>query len=243
MLPFFNIGPFAIPAKPFVIILGIYAALWLIERAIDELELEPEWLRATAFNAIGIGLVGGRLVFALTHWEATIANPFSVIWPITIGYSLWGSILSGLLFFLYATAKRNVNLLQLLDSISPSLLVLIGAWTIGDFLGGPGFGTPANLPLFTRHPVQLYELCVVILAFAGWSLSRPQKTFDGWLFLITTALLAAGMLLAFRFRGDSITVFAGWRLNQIIAFITLIFALSSLTLWSPKGSQESLTSS
>lgn len=242
MLPFFNIGPFAIPAKPFVIILGIYITLWLVENTIDELNLEAEWLRSTAFNAIGVGLIGGRLVFAVTHWEATLANPISVIWPITIGYSLWGAILSGLLFLLYTTLKKQVDVFQLLDSITPSVLILISAWVIGDFLGGPGFGTTADLPFFNRHPVQLYEFTVALIALAGWRYGRPQKAFDGWLFLITTVIFLAGIFITLNFRGGSFTILGGWQLNQIVTFLAILLALSTLAFWSPNGSQDSLTS-
>ena len=242
MLPFLNIGPFAIPSKPFVIIIAIYTSLWLIENTIKELDVDAEWFRSISMNSVIVGVIGGRLVFALTHWEATLANPLAIIWPITVGYTLWGTILSGFVYLFWSAAKKQINLAKLLDLIIPSLLVLIGGWIIGDFLGGPGFGTPANLSLFKRHPVQLYELIVISFSLIIWRQARPQKTFNGWLFLVTSAVLSAGLLLTFRFRGGSLTILGGWQLNQIVVFLSMLISLGGLAFQTATGSQESLTS-
>ena len=241
MLPFLNIGPFAIPSKPFVIIIAIYVSLWLVENIIEELNADAEWLRSTAMNSIIVGLIGGRLVFALTHWEATLANPLAVIWPITVGYTLWGTILSGFLYLFWSAKKQQINLAKLFDLIIPSLLILIGGWIIGDLLGGPGFGTPADLPLFRRHPVQLYELIVIGISLIIWWQARPQKAFDGWLFLITAAALSAGLLITLRFRGGSLLILGGWQLNQLATFVSMLLSLAALAFLSSSNSQESLT--
>lgn len=241
MLPFINIGPFAIPSKPFVIIISIYVSLWLVENIVDELNADTEWFRATTMNSMVVGLIGGRLVFALIHWEATLANPISVIWPITVGYTLWGAVLIGFIYLFWAATKKQVDLAKLFDFIMPSLLILIGGWIIGDFLGGPGFGTPSTLPLFNRHPVQLYELIVISLSLFTWYQGRPQKAFDGWLFLVTVALLSAGLLITLRFRGGSLTVWGGWQLNQLATFLMMLSSLGLLTFYSTNRSQESLT--
>ena len=242
MLPFINIGPFAIPSKPFVIIIAIYASLWLVENTIKDLKTDAEWFRATTMNSIIVGLIGGRIVFALTHWEATLANPLSVIWPITVGYSLWGAVMIGFIYLFWSATKQQVELTKLLDLIMPSLLVLIAGWIIGDFLGGPGFGTPANLPLFSRHPVQIYELAVIGLSLIIWWQGRPRKAFDGWLFLVTAAVLSAGLLVTLRFRGGSLTVLGGWQINQLTAFLIMLSSLGALSFYSTDNSQESLTS-
>lgn len=243
MYPFLNIGPFAIPSKPFLIILGIYISLWFIEKSADQLNIKPEWLSTTGINSIIVGVIGARLVFAFTHWEATFANPLSVVWPITVGYSLWGAILAGLLTFLYLGWQAKLSIPKLLDALTPSLLILICAWVLGDFMGGPGYGTSAALPLFNQHPVQLYECAAALITFGAWWLGRPQRRFDGWLFLVSTALFSASILITLNFRGGSVTIFNGWQLNQLIAFITMILALGGLAIQSPNASKESLTSS
>ena len=135
MLPFISIGPLALPSKPFIFILGIYACLWIVDLVLDQIDAEPEWVRATAFRAIIVGLIGGRLIFALTHLPATIANPASIIWPITIGYSLWGSILFGTLSLIFFSRQQNLSPLHLLDAFLQPILALLAASVLGDYLG------------------------------------------------------------------------------------------------------------
>ncbi len=243
MFPFISIGPFAIPSKPFVFIIGIYVALWLVDQVLDQIDAEPEWVRGVGFNALIAGLIGGRLIFAISHWEATLANPASIVWPITIGYSLWGSVLIGLLALAFYSRQEGVNPVQMIDAFLTPLLAILAAWIVGDFLGGPGFGAPSTLNWLASHPVQVYELLVVALAFWVYRRSRPQSQFDGWLTLVSISVLAFGFLITLNFRGGSATVLGGWQINQLTAFLCLILALGLLAFLSPQPPQESLTSS
>ncbi len=243
MFPFITIGPFAIPSKPFIFIIGIYVALWLVDEVLGQIDAEPEWVRGVGFNSLVAGLIGGRIIFALTHWEATLANPVSVIWPITVGYSLWGSVLIGLLALIYYSRQQGINPIQILDAFVTPLLAILAAWVMGDYLGGPGFGTSSNLSWLATHPVQIYEIAVVLLAFWVHKKSRPFSQFDGYLSLVTAAVLAFGFLITLNFRGGSATILGGWQINQLTAFLCLILALGALVFLSPKERQESLTSS
>ena len=242
MFPFITLGPFAIPSKPFVFIIGFYAALWLVDQVLDQLDAEPEAIRGLAFNSLITGLIGGRLIFALTHWEATLANPVSIIWPITVGYSLWGSVLIGLLALIFFGRQHQIDPINLLDTFLRPILALLAAWLVADFLGGPGFGTPTNLPGLTRHPVQVYELLIVIITFGMQRRTQAQAQFDGWSSLIVAAMLAFGFLITLNFRGGAATIWGGWQLNQLTAFACLALALGTLAYLSPSGQQESLTS-
>ncbi|MEM8863867.1 MAG: prolipoprotein diacylglyceryl transferase family protein, partial [Chloroflexota bacterium] len=165
MLPFITLGPLAIPSKPFVFIVGFFAALWLVDRIVDQIDAEPEWIRSMPFNSIILGLIGGRIVFSITHWEATLANPTSIIWPITFGYSLWGSVLTGLLAVAYSSKQQSVNPIVVLEALLEPILVLLGAWIVADYLGGPGFGTRSPFARVPIHPVQIYELIVIVMTF------------------------------------------------------------------------------
>ena len=242
MLPFLTLGPLAIPSKPFVFIVGFFAALWLVDYVVDQIDADPEWTRSLAFNSVILGMIGGRLVFAATHWEASLANPTSIIWPITFGYSLWGAVVSGLLVIIYNCRKQRVTVLKLLDAFVEPILILLAAWVIGDFLGGPGYGAPSSLGWLPIHPVQIYEFIVIVITFVIVRRWRQFKQFDGWRLLVCSALLAFGFLITLNFRGGSATVGNGWQINQNTAFLVLASTLSALIWWSPNGSKESLTS-
>ncbi|MEM9777665.1 MAG: prolipoprotein diacylglyceryl transferase family protein [Chloroflexota bacterium] len=243
MLPFLTLGPLAIPSKPFVFIIGFFAALWLVDTIIDQIDADPEWTRSTAFNAIILGMIGGRLVFAAIHWEASLASPSSVIWPITFGYSLWGAVVSGVLVLAYNCRNQGIPILKMLDALIEPILILLAAWVIGDYLGGPGYGAPSTMNWFPIHPVHLYEVVVILITFFMVRRMRPSKQFDGWVLFVSCLLLAFGFLITLNFRGGSVTIGNGWQINQIAAFFALIITLLALVWWSPNSSKESLTSS
>ncbi|MEM8861907.1 MAG: prolipoprotein diacylglyceryl transferase family protein, partial [Chloroflexota bacterium] len=207
------------------------------------IDAEPEWIRSMPFNAIILGLIGGRIVFSITHWEATLANPTSIIWPITFGYSLWGSVLTGLLAVAYSSKQQSVNPVIVLEALLEPILILLGAWVVADYLGGPGFGTRSPFDCVPIHPVQIYELFVIVMTFVIIRYSRRFKQFVGWELLLASSLLAFGFLITLNFRGGSQTILSGWQLNQLTAFGILILALAGLVYWSPNRSKESLTSS
>jgi phosphatidylglycerol:prolipoprotein diacylglycerol transferase len=95
---------------------------------------------------------------------------------------------------------------------------------------GTAFGKPTTLPWgidlwnAKRHPTQIYELIVSLLIF-GILWFRKNGYPGGSEFLLFTALTAGARLFLETFRGDSILVFGGVRLAQVIAWILLGAAL------------------
>ena len=82
-----------------------------------------------------------------------------------------------------------------LDALAPVFVGGLMVASFADFLGGPGFGTPTNMPWgisnfgISRHPVQLYELLVGLLALLVWWLLRQRRAYAGQLFLASNGRL------------------------------------------------------
>src|SRR5690606_37496711 len=95
MFPYLNLGPIGLPTAPVVYLLGIWLALYAVDRAARRLGQEPERLYALASVALLGGFVGARLVFVLLHWSSFDDNFLGIVWPLTSGYNALGGILIG----------------------------------------------------------------------------------------------------------------------------------------------------
>jgi prolipoprotein diacylglyceryltransferase len=103
--------------------------------------------------------------------------------------------------------------------------------SLADFLGGPGFGEETAvfwaIPVFgiQRHPVQVYEILVGGLALFAWWRTLPNRTFDGQLFLVGTAVYSAGRLLTDAFRANAWLTTSGLHILQILSLLILLISL------------------
>ncbi|HMR98633.1 MAG TPA: prolipoprotein diacylglyceryl transferase [Anaerolineales bacterium] len=95
---------------------------------------------------------------------------------------------------------------------------------------GTAFGAPTTLPWgielwnATRHPTQIYELIAALIIFASiWF--RKSILSPGILFLNFTALTAGARLFLEAFRGDSVFIFGGLRLAQVVAWVAMATAI------------------
>ena len=76
----------------------------------------------------------------------------------------------------------------------------------------------------TRHPTQIYELIAALVIF-GLLWFRKTDRLPGSGFFLFAALTAGARLFLEAFRGDSILIFNGLRLAQIMAWIVLAVSL------------------
>ena len=89
-----------------------------------------------------------------------------------------------------------------------------------------------------RHPVQLYEIGVGLLALLVWWILRKRRDFDGQLFLASTAVYCFGRLFLDAFRANAWLSASGWHLLQIAC---LLITLTCLVLLE-RGSRKPSTS-
>jgi prolipoprotein diacylglyceryltransferase len=92
---------------------------------------------------------------------------------------------------------------------------------------GDAYGSPSTVPWAIelwgahRHPTQVYEILLAVLAvLVVWRLRRPE-TFPGLLFLAWVALAATSQLVVEGFRADSVVVRDGIRMVQLLSLTLL----------------------
>lgn len=246
MLPTLNIGPLVIPTANLIHILGIWLALVSVEKAAARLKLHVPWTYNLAAIALAGGFIAARLVFVANHWTAFRQNLLGIVWPLTSGFNLWAGLAIGIAAaFFYARARR-LPAGATADALTPGILIGFMTISLADFLAGPGFGIEADLPwsitLFgiQRHPVQLYELLVALVALLAWTRFHRKRTFPGQRFLASTALFSAGRLFVDAYRANPLLTAGGLHVVQLLAFAVLVATLLLLMRNSTSVTSEAI---
>jgi prolipoprotein diacylglyceryltransferase len=250
MLPYLNFGPIGLPTAPLVYLLGIWLALYAVDRAARRLGHEPERLYALALVAVVAAFAGARLTFVLLHWASFDDNLLGIVWPLTSGYSAAGGILIGAAAAWFYGRQHRLPLWPALDALAPGLLVFLMAVSLADFLGGPGYGSLTSVPwginLFgvRRHAVQLYEVVVGLAALAVWWVAATPHylSIAGRPFLLAVAVYAAGRLFVDAYKETTPLTGGGIHVVQVAALGVLLAALVLLARLPTTTQADTITS-
>jgi phosphatidylglycerol---prolipoprotein diacylglyceryl transferase len=248
MLPVINIGPLALPAPEFILLLGFWIGLEFSEKQSPRYRVTPSQIYSLVLIALVAGLVGARLVYAARNLAAFLANPLNLL-------ALRPEMLDGLGGLVFALGGaaiylriRHMPLWGTLDALTTFLAVLAVTLGLSHFASGDAFGAPSKVPWAIelwgehRHPSQVYEtLAALMIAIAtwpgGWISRRSEYPVGGesdavrqairpglrfWVFL---ALSAAARLFLETFRGDSTLLLGMFRQAQVIAWLVLAVSL------------------
>ncbi len=246
MYPSLSLGPFVFPVAGLLYLFGTAVSLSIVERAAKLLNLNVDSLYATAVAGLISGMVGARLIFVVLYWSAFQNNLISIIWPLNSGYNLAGGLFFGAAGVLFYGRYKTLPAASTADALLPGIITGLLFISLADFLAGPGMGTYSrqfwaiNVYGSMRHPVQLYEIIAAGLALLAWWKMRPSRLFDGMLFLITTAVYAAGRLFTDAFRQNNWFTADGYRIIQLISLAVMLAALYTLNQQVEKIKQKQL---
>lgn len=236
MLPYLNLGPVGLPTGPLVYILGIWLALYAVDRAARRLGQDPERHYAVATAALLAGFIGARVVFVLLHGSSYDDNLLGILWPLTSGYNAAGGALIGAVVAFFYGRWRRLALWPALDVLAPGLIVFLMTASVADFLGGAGYGSLTSLPWgieqfgVRRHAVRIYEILAGLTALgAWWAVTSPRfRGVTGRPFLVTMAVYAAGRLFADAYNETTPLMGGGFHVIQIVALFVMMAALVAL---------------
>jgi phosphatidylglycerol---prolipoprotein diacylglyceryl transferase len=236
MLPFLNLGPIGLPTAPLVYILGVWLALYAVDRAARRLGREPELYYGLASVTLLAGFIGARLVFVLLRWSSFDDNLLGIIWPLTSGYNAAGGVIIGAAAAYFYGRWRRLPLWPASDVLAPGLIIFLMTVSLADLLGGPGYGTLTGLPWgitlygVRRHPVQIYEILAGLAALGvWWSATAPRfQAWPGRAALMAVAVYAGGRLFVEAFRDNAWLAAGGVRVMQLISLFILLLALITL---------------
>jgi phosphatidylglycerol:prolipoprotein diacylglycerol transferase len=234
MLPVLQIGPLAVQTYPLALLLAVWAALAIGAHLATGLGIEGDHIYNAGLSGLAAGLVVGRLAHVVAFWPAYRLEPLSIIGLNARAFLLWPGALAGLAVGGFYVYRQRLPLATVLDAAAPGGLLGMAIAQLGAWLAGLDPGAPTDVPWaiaewgVRRHPVQLYQVAVLLLAFGAVLLVLRRQRRPGraaW-----SALLGFGLSLWLTepFRESSATLLAGLRTFQLLGLAAILVALIAL---------------
>lgn len=232
MLPVLSLGPFALPTRPVLLLLGLWLGLALVEREGRRRGIGAV-LAMDALWGLAAGYIAGRIGALLPYGLSSPWDLLSLLRPIDPALAPLPALLTAAGVMAWRWHRHRIPWDVGLDAVAPLLFGIATAWALGDWAEGRRYGEPTSIPLLAmlgggeRHPVQLYEAGLVVLGFALWHWIRWRLQGRGSSFLLAVVLYSGARLIAEGFRAGS-PVWMGFRVPQLLAFAGLMIGLWGL---------------
>lgn len=236
MVPAINIGPFVLPTAALIYIIGAWICLTLAERTATWLHLNADDMAGLVTTGLITGIIAARLAFVATYWSSYQDNLLGIIWPINSGFNTAAGLIFGAAAMFFYGRYKQMHFWMTLDALAPIIILGLVVVSLADFLAGPGFGTATDLPWgidqfgIRRHPVQIYEILIGILALMTWWYLHRRRVFDGQLFLAAAAVYCFGRLFIDALRANAFLSSGGWHILQIACLLITIACLILLAI-------------
>lgn len=197
----------------------------------------PELVSDLAFWILVAGLVGSRIVYIFTRWEAEYAhNPAKILYVWEGGLVWYGGLIGATVMAFWFIRKHRLPFLPYADVLIPSVSIGHALGRIGCFGAGCCFGNvatdhfpfgvsfPPGSPAYNEHlgdhllssgalgslpvyPTQILEAGGEVLIFFALLLVRSRKRFHGQVALTYFILYPLLRFVVEMFRGDKIRAF------------------------------------
>jgi len=235
-----DLGFLQIKWYSFFILLAVLSAAFIVYKESMKKALDKDTLIDMIFYGLLIGIVGARLYYVLFNLDYYLKDPIEIICIWHGGLAIHGGLIATLLFLIYYTKKKNLNLLLILDIIVVGLILAqaIGRW--GNFFNGEAFGRAVeksflenlHLPNFImkgmyingsyREPTFLYESISSIIGFVILLFVRRMKTIKtGTLTSLYLIWYGITRFVIESFRSDSLMLM-DIKIAQIVSIIGII---------------------
>ncbi len=241
----FDFGIFQIKWYSFFILLAIIIGGILFYKESSKKGLSNDDIVDIIFYGVLIGIVGARIYYVLFNLDYYLKSPLEIIMVWNGGLAIHGGLIATLLFLIFYSKKKNINILLLLDIIVISVIIAqaIGRW--GNFFNGEAFGRVISLsklenmhlPKFIingmyingsyREPTFLYESILNIIGFIILLVVRKLKNIKtGALTSIYLIWYGLVRIIIEIFRSDSLMLGP----IKIAQLVSLIFIISGIIL-------------
>ena len=235
-----NLGFISIRWYSVLILIGFILGYILILKECNYKGIQKHVINDICFNLVIISILGARIyycIFNFGYYSKHILDIFK-IWE--GGLAIHGGIISVLIYFIYESKRRKINLLTLLDLFAPSLALgqAIGRW--GNFFNGEAYGSVIaitklrnmHIPKFIidgmyinhqyHHPTFLYESIGCLIIFIILMLIRKFNDKKRGI-IISIYFILYGIIRFFieSLRTDSL-MFLNFKIAQIVSILMII---------------------
>lgn len=235
MFPIINIGPLAIQASGFILLLSVFIGFWLSGKYAKNLGTNGDAIENGLLIGLLSGILSARIGFFLQNPSIFMENPLSLVslTPTMLNKN-FGLLIGLLAIFIYAQ-KQHLPLWPTLDTLTPLIILIFGGMHLASYANGDMYGLPTDLPWgiqlwnAIRHPVQLYAIILAIgllvwlLLKTQWLKHNPYPR-SGTLFLFILIGLAVTTIFTRSFVAQK-SQMLGFDSLQLLAFLLLLLSL------------------
>ncbi|MBZ0264997.1 prolipoprotein diacylglyceryl transferase [bacterium] len=198
-----DFGRFKLYSYGLMLFLAFALGIYIAYRRSKRFGIEGNVVLDVSSAMIISGLLGGRLLYVLTHLEEFRGRWLDIINPVqsdgTIGIAglvLLGGVVLAVVTLVFLTWLKDIPLLRLMDVLAPSLALGIALGRLGCYLNGCCFGLVTDISWAVSfpegcsahsimgdqhiHPTQLYAFIYngLLFIFLLWEEKLP-RAFDG----------------------------------------------------------------
>ena len=151
----FHIGPVPIRAYGLMLWVGMMLALLRTLKAAKRTDIKSEHVVDLALYTVLAGIVGAHVGSILLDLPYYIKNPSEItaLWTGVFsqtggirGLSFHAGFIAALLTALIYSRRKQLNFLEVIDLLSPGLVIGYAITRVGCFLNGCCYGVPTTLP-------------------------------------------------------------------------------------------------
>jgi phosphatidylglycerol:prolipoprotein diacylglycerol transferase len=213
----FTIGGITITLRWYglLIMAGILAGSWITEREVRRRGMDTDFIWDALLVVLPAGVVGARLWYVLNDilggGTRYLENPARILNIPEGGLHIFGAILLGGLAAYWLARERGVEILPLLDSVAPALLIGQAVARPANFINqelyGPPTSLPWGIPISPEHRLPPWDN----LALYPAETTRFHPTFAyEMIWNLTTASLLLWAVRRYSQRVQPGAVFAAW---------------------------------
>ncbi len=244
----FHIGSFTVRSYGACIAVAFLVGVSLAVKEATRKGMRPTIALDFGLYALLAGIVGGRIYFvAVSGWSQFRDAPLEMLRIWSGGLGIFGGLTAGVLVGVWYSRRQGIGFWRFADVFSPSLMLGIAIGRVGCFLNGCCHGVPASNRLavvfrsidsVARHPAQLYESALVLVAFVVLWGMRKRTSFDGFLFLLAFLLYSVIRFgVQFLRPGEGLEWAGGLQVTQVWAAAVAVGSLSMMALRSSCASR------
>ena len=217
---------FAPPRHLILLMAALWLGLALAEKQSERHNISKEVLNNLVYYSLFGFILGGRILYALSNVSAFLLSPLSLFSLNLDLFDPFAGLATALIAGFAYGARQRLPLWSTFDALTPLFASLMVGLSFSHLAAGTAFGSPTSSPwgieLWSarRQPTQIYELMASLIIF-GLIWFRKRDSLPGSKFLLFAALASGTRLFLEAFRGDSILIFGGIRLAQVIAWLVL----------------------
>jgi phosphatidylglycerol---prolipoprotein diacylglyceryl transferase len=230
-----HIGFFKIYSYGLMLVLAFFVSSYLATRQAINEKVDPDKILNLCFYSFISGIIGARIFYVLSDVVYYLRNPLEIVMLQHGGLAWFGGLILGSAAAVLFIKKNKLGLLKTLDLLAPFIALGQAIGRIGCLLNGCCFGKVSKFGIYFKVfdqiliPTQLYSSLLLLVIFVTLRLIQDRKHLPGivlysYLFLYSIKRFSIEFL-----RNDSLRIFHGLTLFQILSLLLFFFSLGMLT--------------